>query len=271
MENAFFFSNMGAKLFAFSHIPEHPNGRGIIFCHPYSEEKQLSYRVFARFARELCREGFSVVRFDCRGYGDSHGDFADATIETMLCDTLRGVELLRETGCERIGLLGLRLGGAIAALAAEKDPGIDRLVLWSPVVSGSAYLDELFRRKTFSVLAAKKTIVTREQLIEQIGLADKVEVDGYYLTKEVYNRLLALDLAALVSNYKGSVLITSSVNERPWKYEDLSESYRKNGAACEWKVFEDKAFWNEQSMQEWSFPSEVYRGTLDWMIGNEKR
>ena len=48
----------------------------------------------------------------------------------------------RESGATRVVMLGLRLGGTLAALASES-VGVDHLVLWDPIVDGQAYLREL--------------------------------------------------------------------------------------------------------------------------------
>ena len=43
-------------------------------CHPLGEEKLWAHRVFVSLARDLANAGFVVLRFDCRGEGDSDRD-----------------------------------------------------------------------------------------------------------------------------------------------------------------------------------------------------
>ena len=53
------------------------------------------------------------------------------------------VRWMREQlGCRQISLVGLRLGGTLAALVAS-ELEIDNLVLWSPVIKGRAYVREM--------------------------------------------------------------------------------------------------------------------------------
>jgi pimeloyl-ACP methyl ester carboxylesterase len=43
---------------------------------------------------------------------------------------------------DRVSLVGLRWGATLAALAARGRDDVDQIVLWDPVVSGAAYLDD---------------------------------------------------------------------------------------------------------------------------------
>ena len=50
-----------------------PCAAAFVFCHPLTEEKLWTHRVFVTFARELAAAGHTVLRFDYRGNGDSDG------------------------------------------------------------------------------------------------------------------------------------------------------------------------------------------------------
>lgn len=274
MEKAFYFENEGKRLFAILHSPNNSRERkGIIFCHPYSEEKQHSYRILVRFARELCDRGFYVLRFDCFGYGDSQGDFEEATIETQISDTIKAIDIMKtQVNIEKIGLLGLRLGGTVAALAAELDERIKKLILWSPIINGNDYLNELFRKVVLSKLINKLTPTSREQIIEDLQSKGLVDIEGHYLTRQVYEQLLEICLITKVkaSNFKSSVLICT-IKGRPKLYvsfETLSEAYKKKGVLCKLKVTDDKVFWDSQFFYEWYFPENLFEETLKWVTGD---
>ncbi|MFQ5964634.1 MAG: alpha/beta fold hydrolase [Candidatus Scalinduaceae bacterium] len=269
MEKAFYFENEEKSLFAILHSPSKSKERkGIIFCHPYGEEKQLSYRVLVNFARELCNKGFYVLRFDCFGYGDSQGDFEDATIETQISDTIKSIDFFKsQLKIEKIGLLGLRLGGTISALVAEQDTRIEKLILWSPIISGKVYLNELFGKKLFSEFTIKKANTSKSQIIEEIESKGLVDIEGHYLTRQVYEQLLGICLTTNVSNFKGSVLLCT-INGRPKlnrSFETLSEVYKKRGALCNLKFADDKIFWDSGLFFEWYFPTNLYEETLKWI------
>lgn len=270
MEKAFYFENKGKRLFAILHSPNNSTERkGVIFCHPYSEEKQLSYRVFVRFARELCDKGFYVLRFDCFGYGDSQGDFEDATIETQIDDTIKAIDLFEtKYKVEKISLLGLRLGGTISALVAEQDSRVEKLILWSPLINGEEYLSELFRKKLFAELTSKKSITSKNQIIEELKSKGLVEIDGHYLTRQVYDQLLEICLTTHVSNSRRSAVIYT-IKDRPNLYrtcKELMEAYNREGGRCELKVIDYKVFWDSQFLFDWYFPENLLEETLKWIM-----
>jgi pimeloyl-ACP methyl ester carboxylesterase len=117
---------------------------GVVVCSPFGQEAMRAHRSLRELAARLAALGCPVLRFDYRGSGDSGGDLEDARLEGWVEDALAAVDEMREaTGESKVALAGLRLGGAVAALAARLVGGVDALVLWEPVVDGSAHLAEL--------------------------------------------------------------------------------------------------------------------------------
>ena len=117
---------------------------GVALCYPFGQEYLRSHRALRELSRQLSQRGHHTLRFDYFGCGDSSGSAEDCTVDQWLQDIEAAVTELRESaGSDRVVLLGLRLGGALAALAASRGLRLDRLVLWDPIVSGRAYLDEL--------------------------------------------------------------------------------------------------------------------------------
>ena len=113
METPFFFKTHNYNLFGVFHEPEtnkHSKPSvGIVFCHPFAEEKLISHRVMVNLARKLTEAGFYCLRFDYMGHGDSDGNFEASTIETRLSDIHCAERFLRErTGVDKVGLLGVR-------------------------------------------------------------------------------------------------------------------------------------------------------------------
>ena len=70
----------------------------------------------------------------------------DANLDEWSGDVCAALEVLAEgTGAAKIGVVGLRLGSALAFKAATARSSVAKLVLWSPVVRGNEYLQELDR------------------------------------------------------------------------------------------------------------------------------
>lgn len=106
---------------------------GVVFFHGFTGDRMESHWLFVKCARALERMGIASLRFDFFGSGESDGTFEEATLEGEIRDANTAVEFFRKQKgmCrQRIGLLGLSLGGAIAALLAARVRA-RALVLWS--------------------------------------------------------------------------------------------------------------------------------------------
>jgi dienelactone hydrolase len=162
----------------------------VVLCSALGHEALWSHRAVRFLARGLAAHGIPALRFDYHGTGDAMGVEADPErIQTWLGNIDAAVRRLRdETGVSRVVLLGLRLGGTLAALAGERFGDIDGLVLMAPVIKGSAYLREL------SILQAS-WINTSATHIKQTPVPEGVaETLGHRLYPESAKQVSALDL-----------------------------------------------------------------------------
>ncbi|HET7217704.1 MAG TPA: alpha/beta fold hydrolase, partial [Vicinamibacterales bacterium] len=181
-ETPLYFAGGDHALFGLMHEPAgFRAGVPFVFCHPLCEEKLWAHRVFVSFARELAAAGHPVLRFDYSGNGDSDGDFSTLSLGSIARDVRRAIAMVREkTGAPKVHLLGLRFGGLIASLAAEDAADVDRLILWSPVVDGSRYMQELLRVNLTTQLAIHKEVrQDRAALVAVMEQGGSVNVDGY--------------------------------------------------------------------------------------------
>ncbi|MFY9450596.1 MAG: alpha/beta fold hydrolase [Bacillota bacterium] len=135
MREPVYFENQGQRLIGVLHKPE---GAGpfptVCFFHGFTGNKAEAHRIFVAQAEELVKNGISAFRFDFRGSGDSEGEFADMTFGGELSDALKAVEYLRgREDVADIAILGLSMGGALAAEVAGRAQGLKAAVLWSAV------------------------------------------------------------------------------------------------------------------------------------------
>ncbi|WP_027171894.1 alpha/beta fold hydrolase [Methylobacterium sp. 10] len=116
--------------------------RGIVLCGTHGYEQLSAHRPWRGLAEGIAATGCATLSFDYPGVGDS-GDAGADSVEAWLRAVRRAIRYLREeAGVEDIVLVGLRLGGTLAALAAEGER-IDRLILLAPFATGRAYLREM--------------------------------------------------------------------------------------------------------------------------------
>jgi dienelactone hydrolase len=132
-------------LAGFLHIPPDGSFRGgVLICPPFGYEATCAYRSLRELATSLADSGLLVLRFDYFGTGGSSGRVEDVTgLDTWRASVAAGVAELRRRGIARPGIVGLRLGAALAYGAATVDEDLGPLVMWAPVTSGRSYFREL--------------------------------------------------------------------------------------------------------------------------------
>lgn len=89
------------------------------------DEAIMGHRPFLVLADHLTRAGIAVLRHDDRGVGKSTGNFAIATHNDFVTDTLSALAWLKtrkEVDAARIGLVGHSEGGLVAPIAAVREP-----------------------------------------------------------------------------------------------------------------------------------------------------
>jgi pimeloyl-ACP methyl ester carboxylesterase len=154
------------------------------------------YARFARWAKQLAQEGIAVLRFHYRGTGESDGDSSQFDLEAACADTEMAVGRLRELlGSKQVGLFGYRLGATLAACVAAK-VGASVLLLWSPVINLSSYVQEILRLQLTTGLTHHGPTgvkITRHELIRQLEAGQCIDVLGYEFSPALYRQLMATD------------------------------------------------------------------------------
>lgn len=105
----------------------------ILYKHGFMGHKITPHRMIVNVAHQLVELGYTVVRFDCVGAGDSEGDCSYTTLSGELEDTMVVINYIKENlKPEKFVILGYSMGGLITSLVSELTE-TDGLVLWSPV------------------------------------------------------------------------------------------------------------------------------------------
>jgi exosortase A-associated hydrolase 2 len=278
-EKPFFFENERAKLFGFLHFSKFERRmdssqqrRGVVFCHPFAEEKAISHRVIVNFARTLCQRGYHILRFDYRGCGDSEGDFEGATLTTCLADTKRAIDVLQEhTGADQISLFGLRLGGTVAALAAAKDPRVKSVILWEPITQVRAYFDQFLRMQVLAENSRENRLVgTRRKLLQDLQEGRSVDILGYLLSSRCYKEFVNVDLPFQFRNFDGPTLIVA-IGRRQRQRKDLQALVRQGDKTQVTMLYAQRMpFWIDlrdtyRELASWQGHLDLFEKTTDWL------
>jgi alpha-beta hydrolase superfamily lysophospholipase len=190
-----YFESAAHRLFAWLHRPavQAAPGLGLVICKPFGYDALCAHRSMRAFAEAAVELGVPALRFDYRGTGDSDDtDPAADQIDLWRQDVVAAVsELRRQTGVQRVCLLGFRLGALLAILAAAGSEAVEAVMVVAPVLSGRRYLREL---RTTQLAAAEPGTVIRND--PQAPGAGAMEVSGFSLSAATVAHLSQLDLSA---------------------------------------------------------------------------
>ena len=108
------------------------------------DEEIFNHKPFLVIADHLTKNGFAVLRFDDRGFGESEGNHSLATTMDFAEDVRAAVNFLKtrdEIDKRKIGLIGHSEGGMIAPIVASSSDDIAFIVLMAaPGVPGDSIL-----------------------------------------------------------------------------------------------------------------------------------
>jgi pimeloyl-ACP methyl ester carboxylesterase len=206
---AFYFGSGGNRLFGWLHSPytEAEARVGLVICNPFGYEAICAHRSVRVLGEAAAALDVPALRFDYSGTGDSAEIEPEADqIEAWCSDTLTAIaELQRRTGVERICLLGFRIGGLVATLAAARCKAVSSLILIAPVVSGRRYLRELRTVRLAASLSSRAG-----GSFDDGGHPGAMEVSGFSLSAATLARLAQIDLTDHPAPTAETLLIDSS-------------------------------------------------------------
>jgi len=135
------------------HETRGPTRGAVVICNPWGYEENCAFGALQLLARLLAESGYETLRFDYDGCGNSWGDFADADrLASWVASCGEAISYMAAR-CDRVSVVGMRLGAALAVLASASHKA-DRVLLWDPVVSGRRYLRILRTMSMMGVVAA---------------------------------------------------------------------------------------------------------------------
>ena len=213
------------ELLGFLHRPKPvagrpPLGRSLLVCAPFGQEAIRSQRMMRVLAERLSRQGWTVLRFDYFGAGDSPGDDADADLEGWTRDAIAAhAWLTLQQPATSISWLGLRLGGSVA-LRASRACATDapaRLVLWEPVLDGPAWLRAQVDSHQRALEASYSLPGMPARLMRPLRAAwPPAELMGFELPATMARQIEALDPGALGSGCRSTVVLTREAPPADW-------------------------------------------------------
>jgi len=128
----------------------------IILCHGFLSNKES--RTNIRLTELLVPKGFSTLRFDWFGMGESSGQFSDITVTTCQSQLDSLLEDVKTKGYQDIGLIGSSFGGLLSILVAANHPELFAIGLKCPVPNFPEMLELEFGKDGLSQWQQTHTI-----------------------------------------------------------------------------------------------------------------
>lgn len=204
MQKQVIFKSDGYELYGVMHLPYNMSAGkpvpAVVYCHGFTGNKIEAHRLFVTMARQLERHRIASLRFDFRGCGDSSGEFAHTTVKGEIRDAINAIDYIcahHGIDKKRIGLLGLSLGGAVAAYAAGKDSRVKALALWAPAAD----------------LQEEKDQIETEEEIKHIRKLKAVDYYGTLIGKAFIEEIPKIKPLNAIKKYNGSTIILHGTHD----------------------------------------------------------
>ncbi|HEY4240024.1 MAG TPA: hypothetical protein VGM88_09425 [Kofleriaceae bacterium] len=138
-----FFGPADRPRFGWLHRPASSTGIGLVIVPPFGYEAVCAHRSLRHLAVRAAQCGLIAVRPDLDGTGDAAGSDLDPhRVDAWLASIADACDLARTAGADRLVLAGVRLGAALAALAASRRTDVAGVISIAGISSGRAYVRE---------------------------------------------------------------------------------------------------------------------------------
>ena len=229
------FAAAGADLIGILHQPAVAPTLGVVIVVGGPQYRVGSHRQFILLARDLAARGFGVLRFDCRGMGDSGGEFPG--FKHIEPDIAAAVELLvqRMPSITKIVLWGLCDATSAVARVAARDRRISGVVLLNPWVRSEAsqarahlkhyYLQRLVQKDFWTKLTAGKfnPIASARALMRDMLRAFGTADDSLPPTQDIDTNPLVQRMGENLQRFTGRMLFILSGRDLTAKeFEDAT-------------------------------------------------
>jgi len=176
-----------------------PTAPAVILCHGFAGDKDEK-GLFVAARDFLAGHGFSVLRFDFRGCGESEGDFRTVSLDDLASDVSNAVKYLRSckhVAPNAIGLVGFSLAAGVALLANPRK--VNAYVFWSPAIYTSRDMAPRYQTP---------------DMLRDIGRYGCFKKSGLQVGKEFFDELNSPRIELAVPSFHRSVLIIHGTDDQ---------------------------------------------------------
>lgn len=242
------FTSAGAsdeQVLVFSYVPARDPIGTVVVCPSILGDFLANYRREVMLARSLAAAGMAVLRFHYRGTGNSEGDPARLTLETMATDTRRMTEVLAGGfPAVPIGFVGTRWGALSAATAAADHAGAP-LVLCEPLTALGRFFDDAMQSRAMSAIATGKSVKSARQISELLDRDGYADIVGNVVHRALYDSTVGADAVALLSAgpHHPRLLVQFGGRDLRPAHRKLDKQFADSGSALETTIVDVAESW----------------------------
>jgi pimeloyl-ACP methyl ester carboxylesterase len=157
VEAQFSFSDaQGYRVASILTEPDGGSDRIAVLCHGFLSSKTSTTN--KTLTRMLIERGIATFRFDFFGHGESQGPFESISNTLAIQQAQAALDLVRQKGYRKIGLMGSSFGGLVATLTAARRTDLACLALKCPVVDFAEELQLEFGEEEMARWKATDTV-----------------------------------------------------------------------------------------------------------------
>ena len=130
--------------------PELRGKNVILYKHGFCGNKITPHRMMVNLGHDLTEDGYTIIRFDCVGAGDSEGDWSNMTIPGEIEDFKKVLHWVKdEIQPEKLMVLAYSMGGLEAAVCCREIP-LEGILFWSPCSDAPGCFRHLLGNERFA-------------------------------------------------------------------------------------------------------------------------
>jgi pimeloyl-ACP methyl ester carboxylesterase len=227
-------NNKGMMISVAVHHPKISSMRLAILCPGYLDSKDYDH--IAMLEEVLSDHGYTTVRFDPTGTGESEGSIGDYLTSQYLEDIRSVIEyMLKESNFKKVLLCGHSRGGMVSILYAARDLRISTVVAIMPsspkTMTGKRYRDWKTTGFNLSTRDIPSSTKKREYRVPYGHVIDRQKFDVFKDVKDVHVPIV------LVAGEFDKIVYPEDVKEiydranEPKKYilmKGIGHGYRRN-------------------------------------------
>ncbi len=248
MTDAFFFGAPQRALYGNVHATSGASRGAVLICQPLLQEGIRCHRGLWALANALADAGVDALRFDWFGSGDSDGESAQLSLESLVEDVQTAGELLEPTATDGMRLLAMRSSALpLLAFAARRRQPVD-LVLLDPWLSGAKMLSCWQRHHEMQFDSVGR-------YVNRVPAADPNALQGFDISAGTLQELGGLAGSSLIPPAGSHVLV--AVWEATPDLQALLSAWKMAGVSSEILLFEDddRPDWeNANAIESQAFP-----------------